>query len=148
MNRRLFCKVISVLALFSFGRNAFAAETLGKKEMDELLFVYTDKKPYQKKFVSIDAPNIAENGLVVPMKIFVNIKKDDPLFPKKLHLIASKNPFKKICSITFSKRNGRAFFATRVKLARSQDVIALVELGDGSFVYDTKFVKVTIGGCG
>jgi len=44
--------------------------------------------------------------------------------------------------------NGKGYFATRIKLSGTQDVVALVELSDGTFIKAAKSVKVTIGGCG
>ena len=44
--------------------------------------------------------------------------------------------------------NGKGYFATRVKLGSTQEIVALVELSDGTFIKTAKSVKVTIGGCG
>lgn len=148
MDRRFFCKTSSVFVLSAFTSGLYALEDTAQNDLDALVREYTKGKPCKRAFVNLDGPSVAENGLVVPMKVTVSIGVKDPLFPKKISLIAPKNPFTNICSIKLSKRNGRAYFSTRVKLAKSQNVIALVELGDGSFVYDARFVKVTIGGCG
>lgn len=149
MNRRDFCKTTSVLALAVFsGEALFAADASKTLSVAEVIAKFTGGKTSKQSLVALSAPEIAENGLVVPLKVLVDIKPDDPLFPKKIHLIAPENPFPTICSMTISKRNGRAYMATRAKLAKSQDVIALVELGDGTFIHDAKMVKVTIGGCG
>jgi sulfur-oxidizing protein SoxY len=44
--------------------------------------------------------------------------------------------------------NAKGYFSTRIKLSETQDVVALVELSDGTFLNSAKSVKVTIGGCG
>jgi sulfur-oxidizing protein SoxY len=44
--------------------------------------------------------------------------------------------------------NGEAYFGTRVKLGGTQDIVAIAEMSDGTFLSTKQNVKVTIGGCG
>jgi sulfur-oxidizing protein SoxY len=48
----------------------------------------------------------------------------------------------------FSPASGVAEANTRIRLAKTQDVIAVAKMNDGSFFMTSKQVKVTIGGCG
>lgn len=149
MNRREFCKTTTAaFALSLFAGGSLFADEKKMPTIEEIIAQFTGGKGATKSLVTLQAPEIAENGLVVPLKVSVDASAKDGRFPKKIHLIAPGNPVPLICNMSFSKKNGSAYMATRAKLAKSQDVIALVELGDGSFVYDTKMVKVTIGGCG
>lgn len=149
MNRREFCKKTSALALIACsGATLFAAEEQKVLTVQEAIAKFTGGKGSKQSIVVLSAPEIAENGLVVPLKVSVEMETSNPLFPKKIHLIAPGNPVPHVCSMSISKRNGRAYMSTRVKLAKSQEIIALVELGNGTFVHDSKMVKVTIGGCG
>lgn len=148
MNRREFCKTTSALALAVLAGKSLLADEPKLLSSDEIIAKYTKGKSAKQSLVSLLAPEIAENGMVVPLKVSVDMAASDPRFPKNIYLIAPLNPAPLICSMSLSKRNGKAFMATRAKLAKSQEVIALVELGDGSFVLDKKPVKVTIGGCG
>ena len=97
---------------------------------------------------SLVAPAIAENGQVVPLKVEVNHPMEDGNYVKAIHLYAAGNPTPKIITVNLTPANGKAYFSTRTKLAKSQDVFVVAELSDGSFLKDTKNVKVTIGGCG
>lgn len=149
MDRREFCKKTSVLALIACsGVTLFAADEQKVLTLQEAIAKFTGGKESKQSLVVLSAPEIAENGLVVPLKVSIEMETSNPLFPKKIHLIAPANPLPHVCSMTISKRNGKAYMSTRAKLAKSQEVIALVELGDGTFVHDAKMVKVTIGGCG
>lgn len=97
---------------------------------------------------SLVAPAIAENGQVVPLKVEVNHPMEEGSYVKAIHLYAAGNPTPKIITVNLTPANGKAYFSTRTKLAKSQDVFVVAELSDGSFLKDTKNVKVTIGGCG
>ena len=65
---------------------------------------------------------------------------------RTIAIIATKNPVPLVATFVCSPRT-RAFVATRIKLAESCDVIAVVETDDGCF-RARKAVEVTIGGCG
>ena len=148
MNRREFCKTTSTFVLLTLMSDELLADTQEIKHLEEFIKKYTQGRVFYRKLISLDAPTVAENGLVVPLRISAKKDEKEKLFVKKISLYAPKNPSPKICSFTFSKRNGDFGFSTRAKLARSQHVVVLAELEDGSFAYDFKYVKVTIGGCG
>ncbi len=98
--------------------------------------------------IKLVVPEIAENGAVVPVKIHVNHPMEANNYVKTIHVFATKNVNVRCADVHLTPANGKGYFATRVKLAKSQDVMALVELSDGTFIKTQKPVKVTIGGCG
>ena len=98
--------------------------------------------------VEIKAPEIAENGAVVPVKIIVDSPMTDSDYVKAIHLLATKNFNARCADIFLTPANGKALFGTRIKLGGTQDVVALVELSNGTFLSASQNVKVTIGGCG
>jgi sulfur-oxidizing protein SoxY len=98
--------------------------------------------------VKLTVPEIAENGAVVPVKVNVESPMTDADYVKAIHVLSTKNGNARCVDVMLTPLNGKGYFATRVKLAGTQDVVALVELSDGSFLRAAKPVKVTIGGCG
>lgn len=104
-------------------------------------------KPTAARIV-FDLPEIAENGNTVPFTLIV----DSPMTPadnvKAAHVVSSGNPQPSVASFYFSDLSGRATVTSRMRLAKSQDVIAIAELSDGRFLISTRMIKVTIGGCG
>ncbi len=98
--------------------------------------------------IKLVVPEIAENGAVVPVKIHVNHPMEANNYVKTIHIFATQNVNVRCADVHLTPANGKGYFATRVKLAKSQDVMALVELSDGTFIKTQKPVKVTIGGCG
>jgi len=98
--------------------------------------------------VALTVPEIAENGAVVPVKVNVESPMTDANYVKAIHVLNTKNGNARCADVMLTPMNGKGYFATRVKLGGTQDVVALVEMSDGSFLRAAKPVKVTIGGCG
>lgn len=98
--------------------------------------------------IKLTVPEIAENGAVVPVKVNVDHPMEEANYVKAIHVLNSKNGNARCVDVMLTPANGKGYFATRVKLSSTQEVIALVELSDGTFIKAVKSVKVTIGGCG
>ncbi len=154
MNRRKFLKTIAVsgavVAVAPAVSGSFKAEAKGeglhKRSLEEAMKdVLKGKKPVESEKVKLIAPSIAENGAVVPVKVSVAEPIENV---KTIHIFAEKNPDPWTVSINLTPQNGKPYFATRIRLAKTMDVIAVAELKDGSAIMAKKKVKVTIGGCG
>jgi sulfur-oxidizing protein SoxY len=91
--------------------------------------------------IKLDAPDIAENGAVVPVKITVDMKDVE-----SISIIAENNQTPLIASFNLGA-NTQAFVSTRIKMGKTANVIAIVKAG-GKVYSARKEVKVTIGGCG
>ena len=109
--------------------------------------VLGDAKPIEGK-VTIDLPEIAENGNTVPFTISVESPMSETDSVKAIHVIATANPQPGVATFRFTPLSGKAMVASRMRLARTQDVIGIAELSDGRFLIAKRNVKVTIGGCG
>ncbi len=110
-----------------------------------LEIVTNGKGAKQSAKVKLIVPEIAENGAVVPVKVNV----DEPIENvKSIHILTTKNSNARCADVFLSPRNGKAYFATRIKLGGTQEVVAVAVLKNGSAIMAKKPVKVTIGGCG
>lgn len=109
--------------------------------------VLGDAKPADAKAM-LDMPEIAENGNTVPFTVSLDSPMTDKDYVKAIHIIATANPQPGVASFHFTPQSGRAAVSSRARLARTQDVIAIAELSDGTFLMSKRSVKVTIGGCG
>ena len=95
----------------------------------------------ESKDILITAPDIAENGAVVPIAVTSKIPNT-----QSISIIAEKNPFP--LTSTFEVANGaEGYVSTRLKMGETSNVRAVVR-ADGKFYTAAKEVKVTIGGCG
>jgi sulfur-oxidizing protein SoxY len=113
----------------------------------ELKKLFGDKKFADGK-VKIDAPQIAENGLVVPISVEVESPMTDASHVKALHVFADGNPLPGVATFRFTSAAGRAAASTRMRLAQTQNIICVAEMSDGAVHMAKAEVKVTIGGCG
>lgn len=113
----------------------------------EIKKLYGDKKPGSGK-VKLDVPQIAENGLVVPINVEVESPMTAADFVKSVHVFADGNPLPGVISYTFTPESGRASASARMRLAQTQNILCIAEMSDGKLYSATTQVKVTIGGCG
>lgn len=91
--------------------------------------------------ISLKAPEIAENGAVVPVTVTSTIPNAE-----SISILISENPTPMTASFKLGS-NTEGFVSTRVKMGKTSDVVAVVKSGDK--LYSSKLlVKVTIGGCG
>jgi len=105
------------------------------------------KQPATGK-VTLTAPEIAENGNTVPISIAVDSPMTADDYAADVMILAVGNPMPGVATFHFTPMSGTAEASTRIRLAKTQDVIAVAKMSDGSVFMDTKQVKVTIGGCG
>lgn len=157
MERRSFLKgfgtVTACAALIPSIANAAdeAKKVTGPNEMstESAIAAITGGKPVTPSAkVSLSAPEIAENGAVVPVKVSVESPMSASDHVKAIHVLATKNNNTRCANVYLTPANGEASFGTRVKLGSTQDVLAIAEMSDGTFLSAKQNVKVTIGGCG
>jgi sulfur-oxidizing protein SoxY len=91
--------------------------------------------------IEVKAPDIAENGAVVPVTVTTSIADVE-----SISIIASNNPVPLVANFILGK-GAAGFASTRIKMGETGDVIAVVKAG-GKLHSAKKEVKVTIGGCG
>ena len=98
--------------------------------------------------ITLTAPEIAENGNTVPVSVSVESDMTEQSYVQSVMLLAEENPNPGVATFHFTPMSGEASATTRMRLARTQNVIAVAKMNDGSVYMDKKQVKVTIGGCG
>ncbi len=91
--------------------------------------------------ITVKAPDIAENGAVVPITIESTMKGIE-----SIALLSAANPSPLVANFNLGK-NADGFVSTRIKMGKTGDVIAVVK-ANGKMFSAKKEVKVTIGGCG
>jgi len=91
--------------------------------------------------IKVDAPDIAENGAVVPVTVETSLKNID-----SISIISEKNRTPLVASFNMTGKT-KGYISTRIKMGESSNVIAVVKSG-GKLYSARKEVKVTIGGCG
>ena len=69
-------------------------------------------------------------------------------YVESVAIFADGNPNPEVVTFNFTPASGEAFASTRMRLAKTQNVVAVAKMSDGTVFSDTSNVKVTIGGCG
>ncbi len=91
--------------------------------------------------IELTAPEIAENGNTVPIEV-------NAPGATAIMVLATGNPTPGVATFNFGPLAASQSAATRIRLAGTQDVVAIAKFADGSFAKASAAVKVTIGGCG
>jgi sulfur-oxidizing protein SoxY len=152
--RRLILKGVGAVALTGFGiasfspAPAFAAANdkypedafRQKGAADAIKSLYGRAAEPSDK-IKLDAPEIAENGAVVPISVSTTLTE-----VTSIAFLASENP-NALAAVYRIPSGTMPSVANRLKMAKTCNVIAIVEAG-GKLYSATKEVKVTVGGCG
>lgn len=121
---------------------------LAANNSQQIIEEFTGGKAASEGKISLDLPEIAENGNTVPISLTVDSPMTKDNYVKRVVVVADGNPRGGVATFHFSPASGVAEASTRMRLAKTQNVIAIAEMSDGSFYKASKQVKVTVGGCG
>jgi sulfur-oxidizing protein SoxY len=152
--RRLVLQGAGVVALIGLGNMAFGPTPAlaaandkypedafkQKSDADAIKSLY-GKTPERSDKVKMDAPEIAENGAVVPISVTTSLAD-----VTSISILIAENPNALAASYKIPAGTMPSV-ANRLKMAKTTNVIAIVEAG-GKLYSTTKEVKVTVGGCG
>ena len=149
MDRRQFVMLSGAATLATF----FAtwpnqAEATPETAMDAMKKIIGDVQPADGPMIKVELPEIAENGNTVPIKVTVDSPMTEADHVKAVHLFSEGNPLPDVASYRFTTKSGMAHASSRIRLAKTQNVVAVAEMSDGKFYMTKTQVKVTIGGCG
>lgn len=111
------------------------------KSIDELVRVLGGEAASVSDAIAFDAPDIAENGAVVPLAVASAVPGTE-----SIAILIEKNP-NVLAALFFIPEGTLPEIQTRVKMAETCNVYALVRAG-GKNLYAVKEIKVTLGGCG
>jgi sulfur-oxidizing protein SoxY len=152
--RRLILKGAAVLALmglagirfdltaaFAAANDKYPEDAFKQKSIDDTLKLLYGKTAEASDKVKLDAPEIAENGAVVPISVSSTLAD-----VTSISILVAENPNALAASYKIPAGTMPSV-ANRLKMAKTSNVIAVVEAG-GKLYSAAKEVKVTVGGCG
>jgi sulfur-oxidizing protein SoxY len=147
LQRRTLIKNTAILALMAnAGLISFAqAEEWNKlafegKSLDDVFKALSTSSPEKSALVTLNAPDIAENGAVVPVGVSTTLNAE------QIAILVEKNPNTLAAQFSFPQGT-QSFVSSRIKMAQTSNVYALVK-ADGKWSMAMKEIKVTLGGCG
>jgi sulfur-oxidizing protein SoxY len=128
--------VLPPAVMADWPKMAFDATTIE----DALMALFESSNVEKSDKITIDAPDIAENGAVVPVEITANMPN-----VKSITVISEKNPVPLVGQFNFAD-NAEGWVKTRIKMGGTGDIVAVVKADDKLYVARRK-VQVTRGGC-
>lgn len=123
-------------------QSAWEKAAFDGKSIDEVIKGLGIAKPIESKDITFTAPDIAENGAVVPIAASTTLPG-----VKRIAFLVEKNPTTLAGIFEFTDAV-ETNVATRIKMGQTSNVLAVAITGDGKVLYAQKEVKVTLGGCG
>jgi len=139
ISRRTFCQLGAGAAALALAPAlpAFASTD----PVQEAILAFTGGAAPAEGDIELTTPEIAENGNTVPIGV-------DAPGATQITLFADGNPVPNVATFNFGPLSASRSASTRIRLATTQNVIAVAKMEDGSFQMAKAEVKVTIGGCG
>ena len=138
-------------ALFTAGAAltivAVPTSGLADTEARALVMEFTGGVEPQPGRVTLDLPEIAENGNAVPLHVQVDSPMTADDHVARVLILADDNPRPMVARFDLSPLSGQADVSTRIRLGDSQTVTAVAAMSDGSYHMAARSVVVTVGGC-
>lgn len=147
LSRRDILKVAGVGAV-AVGAAGFAGSAQAKPEDVNAYFKKMGAEAAQTTKVTVDGPEIAENGNTVPIEISVDAPMTEAEYVKTIYVAAEGNPSPEVITFNLTPASGAARVKFRARLAQTQKIRAVAMMNTGATFTGEKEIKVTIGGCG
>ena len=132
---------IMQIGLGAIAASGLTAYTAAAAQLPEAMEVFTGGADVAEGGIDLGTPEIAENGNTVPVDVSAP-------GATMIAIFAEGNPEAEVVTFGFGPLAASQSASTRIRLAKTQNVIAVAQMADGSFTRTAKTVKVTIGGCG
>ncbi|MCC7252015.1 thiosulfate oxidation carrier protein SoxY [Hyphomicrobium sp.] len=98
--------------------------------------------------VTLELPEDAENGNIVPYKINIESPMTEADHIARVHLLSTQNPQASVATFHFTPLSGKAAVSGRMRLAKTQEVVAVAVTSANTLLVARTIVNVGIGGCG
>lgn len=98
--------------------------------------------------VVLELPEDAENGNIVPYKISIESPMTEDDHIARVHLMSTQNPQASVAVFHFTPLSGTCTVSGRMRLAKTQDVVAVALTSSNTLLVGRQTVNVGIGGCG
>lgn len=131
---------------FQTFRQTFRAEP-DRAEAERIVANIVRGRTPRSGLVEAIAPDIAENGNVVPVTFRVNCSMSGTDYPETVHVVGLENPFPEIAKYHFTPACGAAEVSCRVRMRTTSPLVFVAEMADGTVGKTERLVNVTLGAC-
>jgi sulfur-oxidizing protein SoxY len=119
-----------------------------REQLDAALRETFGTRLIERDRVQLKLPLLAESGNVVPVTVSVESPMTQADHVSAIYLFAEKNHLPRVLSVQLGPWNGKAIVKSRIRLAESQQVLAVAVTNDGSLYSAVADVEVTTSSCG
>lgn len=116
-------------------------------DMKSAIRAFTGDNEIKPGKVKFEVPPLVENGNSVQVTVSVESPMTEQAHVRRIAMFNEKNPQPHVAVFHIGPRAGRARVQTRIRLANTQNIIAIAELSDGTFWSDSANVIVTLAAC-
>jgi sulfur-oxidizing protein SoxY len=117
------------------------------QELAAAIRAFAAGAPIQTGRVVLDIAPLVDNGNTVPVTVTVDSPMTETDHVTDIAIFNERNPKREVVQFKLSPANGRAWVAARIRLATTQDVVAVAKMRDGSVWAHTVNVNVSIAAC-
>jgi sulfur-oxidizing protein SoxY len=135
------------LAIASLAATSARSVQADPAAMNDAIRAFTGGRTPSTGPIRLDIPSLVENGNSVPVSVRVDSPMSEGDHVRRIAVFNEKNPQPQVAVFTLGPRCGRASVATRMRMADSQQIIAVAELSDGRFIQTRADVIVTLAAC-
>jgi sulfur-oxidizing protein SoxY len=137
----------AAVGAFAAGLGSAAGPARALNDYADQIRQFTGGKTPVEGKVTLVLPELAENGNTVPLSVTLDGPMGEGTHVQEILVVAPANPNARVIRFRFSAMSVPEA-STRIRLAETQDVMAVAKLSDGTFFSAARQIKVTIGGCG
>ena len=138
------------LSGFVFGKEQTQSQAAGNMQFEsatELLAHFSNHAPVERNRVHIETPRLADNGLSVPVHLWVDSPMTELDHVTEILLLSLRNPRPMMARFKLSAAWGKAEISTRTRLNGSQTLWVLAKMSNGSWYSGSVDVEVTESAC-
>lgn len=114
---------------------------------EETIEAFLGPGPYGREGIEIASPDFVDNGSAVPLTVRIACAMTEEDHPRVVHVLAHSNPNPQVVSVWMTPAAGRAEFATRIRLEKSQRVTVVAQMSDGRLLRADEEIEVNVGAC-
>ena len=127
--------------------SSFPMKSLAQSSLAAVVRSAYEAEPVRSPRVVLTMPAIAENGNSVAVRVDVDSPMTQTDHVRFVHVHAAGNPVPELVQFTLGPLSGQARVESRVRIAREQEVVAVVGLSDGQLLYSGAQILVAVAAC-
>ncbi len=132
------------LSGYMSSRKSSGASTHSK--LETIIQEITKDKKLNQGRVALSLPELALSQNAVPFRVSIDSPMTESDYVKKIHVLASENKAPRIASFFLTPLSGKAEVSSRMRLEKSQVIIAIAEMSDGTFYIGKRKVELAVQG--